>query len=249
MSSSRGPATISARRSPTCRRCSRRSRTASSSPRRPFPCSASRSASSRRSSTISSSWHASTRARSRSSCARHRSSRWSSPACAASRRMRDATRDRPRRERAGRRHRALRAGEGRAGAVQPPHERPAPHAVGRLGRRSRRAGRPGGAGQRRGHGRGSRSRGALADVRPLLARRSGPLALAARGSDSRSPAASSRPTAVASGPRIAPAAAPACRSRSRPGPESPVHRGSARSRFATVRRRARSTPRRTRMRS
>ena len=43
------------------------------------------------------------------------------------------------------RQRAMRAGEGRAGALQPRHERSAAHTVRRIGRRPRRAGRPRGA--------------------------------------------------------------------------------------------------------
>ena len=58
-----------------------------------------------------------------------------------------------------------------------------------------------GAGERRGHRRGSRRRGAAADVRSLLARRPARARRAARGSGSRSPAASSRRTGGGSGPR------------------------------------------------
>ena len=54
---------------------------------------------------------------------------------------RPAARRRARRDRPQGRPGALRAGEGRAGALQPPHERRAPHTVGRLGRRPRRAAR------------------------------------------------------------------------------------------------------------
>ena len=53
---------------------------------------------------------------------------------------------------------ARRAGEDRARALQPAHERPAPHALGRLGRGLRRAARPGRARARRGHRRGPRPR-------------------------------------------------------------------------------------------
>ena len=70
-----------------------------------------------------------------------------------------------------------------------------------------------GSGERRGHRRGSRRRGAAADVRSLLACATPRARHAARGSGSRSPAGSSRRTAAGSGPRTGRKAGHASRSR------------------------------------
>ncbi len=76
----------------------------------------------------------------------------------------------------------------------------------------------GGIGDRLGrrHGGGPRGRRRPTDVRPLLACRPGAAAPGERASGSRSRAGSSRRTAAVSGPRTAPAAAPASPSRCRP---------------------------------
>ena len=139
-SSSRGRATTCARRSRTCRRCSRRSRTASSSPSDYLPVlreQVARPLVARRR-PLRARAHRRGRAHPRAP-RRRRSSRSSSRACAASRPTRDGEASALAASVAGRRHRALRAGEDRARALQPPHERAAAHAVRRLGRRPRRA--------------------------------------------------------------------------------------------------------------
>ena len=171
----------------TCRRC------------------ASRCGRSRRSSTTCSSWRGSTPACSRSSCSRCRVAPLVDSALRLLAARGRGPRRRARAPTSTRRVEApARAGQDRARALQPGHERAAAHAVRRLGRGARRAAR------RRGlllrvedTGEGLARRGAGADVRALLARRPRARAAAAPASGSRSRAGSSRHTAAGSGPRTA----------------------------------------------